>query len=262
MIDARRAAKKFKTDPANVKSLAPDHPAIVGNRTIFPHTVKPITADSPARLLISGFNNKKIGREVKKGKFKGYHLYNFSLEERATCPQHCGARAFCYGNGMHWARRHQVGDFRVFADRMREEIKQLLKIYPGLLIRLHVLGDFYSVEYVRFWGGIVADFENVVIWGYTHCDFAEDESAEIARAIAGLKAYCPDRFRIRWSGSSSFDGTVILDDVPEGKQAGDSIVCPAQTQASECCATCGLCWETRHNIAFIKHGPKKAKGAA
>lgn len=262
MRDQRLADKSYKMDPGNVKSLDPDHPAIIENRTLFPNTVVPVTMDEPTRLLVSGFNNKKIGKIVQKGRFKGYHLYNFSLEERATCPEHCEARAFCYGNGMHLARRHQIDDFTVFSRRMYLELAELMRGAPGLLVRLHVLGDFPSVQYVHFWVQMLSIFPKLVVWGYTHWDMDEPEGADIALVIAAAKLFDPDRFRVRWSGVHGDDGTVISEDIPEGKHIGDAIVCPAQTEASECCATCGLCWETRHTIAFIKHGPKKAKGAS
>ncbi len=36
--------------------------------------------------------------------------------------------------------------------RLEQEIKELmLKHKEGIVIRLHVLGDFYSTEYVEFW---------------------------------------------------------------------------------------------------------------
>jgi hypothetical protein len=37
----------------------------------------------------------------------------------------------------------------------------------------------------------------------------------------------------------------------------DGIVCPAQTNRTECCGTCGLCWHENavdKTIIFIEHG--------
>jgi hypothetical protein len=45
----------------------------------------------------------------------------------------------------------------------------------------------------------------------------------------------------------------------------DVIVCPAQTKASEACATCGLCWAEAarpKTIAFLKHGDDQVFGEA
>jgi hypothetical protein len=30
-------------------------------------------------------------------------------------------------------------------------------------------------------------------------------------------------------------------------------VCPEQTGKTECCATCGACWATDKNVAFMRH---------
>lgn len=33
----------------------------------------------------------------------------------------------------------------------------------------------------------------------------------------------------------------------------DAILCPAQTGATDCCATCVLCWQSERSIAFRPH---------
>jgi len=252
-MSARRFTDKPDLNPQAVMSLRADHPAMVGNRTLFPSTVVTVTKTEPARILISGDNNRKIGKTVEKGKFKGYGIYMLSLEERATCPTDCSARAFCYGNGMQLARRHRIGDSDVFFDRLGFEIAELLDDEPsGLLIRLHVLGDFPSSEYVAFWKDVLDEYPNVACFGYTHRRFDE-----IADAIQAVKDAHPDRFRIRWSTDvAQPDAAVVLDRLPRGKRGpNNEVVCPSQTDATACCATCALCWEApRECIAFIKHG--------
>ena len=32
-----------------------------------------------------------------------------------------------------------------------------------------------------------------------------------------------------------------------------AIICPAQTGATDCCATCALCWNSVRSIAFRRH---------
>ena len=41
-------------------------------------------------------------------------------------------------------------------------------------------------------------------------------------------------------------------EMPDQRSDG-SIVCPAQTGKTQCCATCALCWTTKKNIAFLRH---------
>jgi hypothetical protein len=258
-MSARRFTEKPDLNPLSVMSLDINHAAMRENRTLFPSTVVTVTADAPDRLLVSGRNNRKIGATVEKGKFKGYGIYCLSLEERATCPEDCSARGFCYGNGMQMARRHRIGDADVFFDRLGFEIMELLDEEPaGLSIRLHVLGDFPSVEYVSFWKEVLDENPNVMCWGYTHRAPTNWGGDEIGDAIQAVKDAHPERFRIRWSTDVARpDSAIILDHVPRGARGpNQEIVCPAQTDATACCATCSLCWGApNENIGFIKHGP-------
>lgn len=265
--DDRRFADKPDLDPGSVRSLPADHPAMLENRTLFPSTVVEVTDEAPDRLLVSGKNNRKLGERILKGKFKGYALYGLSLEERATCPTDCDARGICYGNGMQMARRHRIGDPDTFYNRLSMEIEGILADQAdGLMVRLHVLGDFPSLEYVSFWADVLQEYDRVACYGYTHRRSRNWGGDEIGEAIQSIKDRYPDRFRIRWSGPVSRpDGTVITSKVPKGPRTDEGLVCPAQTDATACCASCGLCWEAHarnDTIVFIKHGPKSLEAAA
>lgn len=249
-MSERRFTEKPDLNPQAVMSLDVNHAAMRENRTLFPSTVVTVTEDTPDRLLVSGKNNRKIGSTVEKGKFKGYGIYCLSLEERATCPTDCEARGYCYGNGMQMARRHRIGEPDVFYDRLGFEIAGLLDDHAGLLIRLHVLGDFPSVEYVSFWKEVLDEHPNVACFGYTH-----RLTGEIADSIQAVKDVHPDRFRIRWSGRKGEDGALVANFIPDKPRVDEGLVCPSQTDKTACCATCGLCWENKfESIVFIKHG--------
>lgn len=256
----RRFTDKPKLNPESVRGLAVDHPAMTEGRTLFPTTVVTVTEDAPTRLLVSGRNNRKLGDVVARGQFRGYALYGFSLEERATCPTDCAVRAVCYGNGMQMARRHRIGDPAIFYQRLDAEVAELLAVESGLLVRLHVLGDFPSVDYVAHWADLLIEHDALACYGYTHRRPSALGGDDIGDAIEALKQRFPDRFRIRWSRlAPSPDGAVVIDYVPDGPKTGAALVCPAQTDATACCASCGLCWEPASAgsaIAFIKHGPK------
>ncbi|PSM18238.1 DUF6551 family protein [Nitratireductor sp. StC3] len=264
-MSKRRFTDKPALHPSAVAGLDDDHPAMTGNRTLFPSTVVEVTGEQPDRILVSGDNNRKIGKVVGKGRFSGYGIYMLTLQERATCPVSCEMRGACYGNGMQLARRHRIGDTDTFYDRLGLEIAELLDRHDGLLIRLHVLGDFPDVEYVSFWKEVLDEYPNVACYGYTHRAPASRGGCEIGDAIDAVKDVHPDRFRIRWSSPvARADGAVVLDHVPAGPRADDrSLVCPAQTDATACCATCALCWEAaakRECIGFIRHGRATAGG--
>lgn len=266
-MTARRFIDKWETDPWAVNGLPPGHEALARNRTLFPGTVVMVTAETPDRLLVSGRNNRKLGATVAKGAFAGYALYGLSLEERATCPSSCSVIDACYGNGMPLARRHRIGDRTVFFDRLDAEIRALLNEHEtGVLIRLHVLGDFPDVEYVAFWSDVLADHVRVACYGYTHRKPRALGGDDIGEAIKAVKAAHPERFRIRWSDSvPRSDGAVVIGYEPRKARAEQGLVCPAQRDATASCSTCGLCWEPafRHDtVAFIKHGPKSREAAA
>lgn len=142
----------YKPRPGEVVPLPSDHPAVVEGRTLFPKSV--VAAEDSPRLLVSGHNNPKLGKQVLKGPRAGWPIYQLTLEERATCPSSCFNWARCYGNGMHMARRHRAG--RDLELKLMEDLADLGVDHPqGFIVRLHTLGDFYSVGYVKFWGRMI-----------------------------------------------------------------------------------------------------------
>lgn len=212
------------------------------------------------RLLVSGHNNVKIGRDVRKGKlFRGYWIYTLSLEERKTCPRSCHHWATCYGNNMPYAKRidHTQADF---LPKLAAEIEALCNppslksnmgskpMRKGVLIRLHALGDFYSSEYVEFWIEQLKKYDNLAIFGYT----ARADLSEIGKTIHRGKLRFGRRFAIRWSdGRRKRDCTASINTI--GDCPANAIICPEQTGHSEACGKCGLCWNTQKNIAFLTH---------
>lgn len=211
--------------------------------------VKPPLAQT--NVLVSGHSNVKIGRDVRKGRaFRGYYIYTLSLEERATCPASCLHWTTCYGNNMPWAKRVDHRDANALYLAIERDIRRLLRGRVGILVRLHALGDFFSTDYVRFWVRMLDTYPTLAVFGYT----ARDPNDPIGTAIARVKRskLLGPRFMIRWSnGGRRRDCTVS---VLRAKDApASAIVCPEQTGRTRCCATCGLCWNTDRNIAFVEH---------
>lgn len=224
-----------------------ERPAHREGRTYFPRSVK--QPDQMENLLVSGHSNVKIGRDVRVGRFKGWWLYTLSLEERKTCPRACHHWQNCYGNSMPYAKRidHRHPEFR---DRLLANIDRLLAVRgrPGIIIRLHALGDFFDVEYVRFWQAILASYDRVVVFGYT----AWLPGTEIGDEVQRLIDLFPGRAMIRFSNGGLPDRSTvpIIDaaDCPPG-----AFVCPEQTGQFDACGKCGACWSTLKNVAFMAH---------
>lgn len=214
--------------------------------TRFPTRVLPVSA--MGSILVSGHSNVKIGRDVRKGKLRGYRIFTLSLEERKTCPRSCEHWRSCYGNSMPLGKRVDHTD-PAFLPALAEEIDMLMrKPWPGVLIRLHALGDFYSVEYVNFWRDMLAKHPRLSIFGYT----ARSPFEPIGAAVFYLHHARPQRFVVRWSnGDREWGATVSIK--TEADCPTNAFVCPEQTGKTRCCATCAACWSTTKNVAFLEH---------
>ncbi len=260
MRTAGGALRRFTTPdvaPERSPGLRIDNPAALAGRSIFPMRVV-ATEDSP-RFLVSGVNNAKIGKMVTKGEWAGMPIFTLTLEERATCPRSCAQWLTCYGSAMQWPSRWDHRD-PLFLETLRAEIITTARTHPkGLVIRLHVLGDFYSVAYVKMWAEMIDRFPQIHVYGYTarREDADDEESRTIAKALIFLTNASPGQFALRFSRSEPGPGHAIVVEADPGLP--DVILCPAQTKATETCGTCGLCWAPAarsKTIAFIRHGKK------
>lgn len=253
LVPARRFTEHKELTPEKVGGLPSDHSAITEARTLFPSTV--VSPQDSPRLLVSGQHSRKLGSHVTKGPWADFPIYQLTLEERATCPKTCAHWTSCYGNGMPQSRRHAHGDDLIYF--LRGELTDLQDDHPeGFVVRLHVLGDFYSVDYVAAWFGFIKLFPALHIFGYT----AWPRSSEIGAAVKRITDKHWDRFAIRFSDAEPKpQGATTIWRQPEADNVPEGIVCPAQTGKTDCCGTCGLCWSEpmrEKTIVFVAHGPK------
>ena len=252
---ARKVAKirdrrRFKTGvPANgeIKGLMPAN----SERTRHTHTVRSPSPDQ--RVLKDGAMNAKIGGDVLVGRLKGAPIFTLTLEERATCPKSCLHWRSCYGNGMSQAHRFAHGPELI--ERLAAEIEELMGAHARILIRQHVLGEFYAPEYVEFWRAQLFQHPGLHIFGFT----AWAPHTDIGRRIAALRGAMPERFAVRNSGACAPWGSFTIDFPTERKQIGDAIVCPAQLDANNGtprqvhCGNCAACWSAPNPIVFVEH---------
>jgi len=230
----------------------PQHSTVYTMRTttVYPKSVK--DPNGTLDILKKGSNNKKLGFKVTARKWTGKRLYSLTLTERATCPRSCHHWEDCYGNNMPFAHRFAVGDDSTgWTDlelRLQKEVAMLMKRHPqGIVIRLHVLGDFYSVNYVHVWEGLLLKYPELCVFGYT----GRELSDPIGKAIQHLNQASQGRFVIRYSRSKDYDG--------ENRYAasedfnGVSFTCPEQTGKIDSCADCGACWIANKTVRFLSH---------
>lgn len=151
---------------------------------------------------------------------------------------------------MPFAKRIQHDDPE-FLPRLEAEIAMLMrKPWPGILVRLHALGDFYSAEYVAFWERMLRTHPRLAIYGYTAHGF--DQGGRIGFELDCLNIAFPGRSMIRNSNGNRPEMATASIGSVESRPV-NTFICPEQTGQTRCCATCGLCWTTRKNVAFLEH---------
>jgi hypothetical protein len=202
--------------------------------------------------VIKKSTNKKIGKKVLKGLKKDYPIYTITLVERKTCSDECEHWLTCYGNNMMYAIRFNPYN-KNFLPRLESDLKTIAnepKNKNGFLLRLHVLGDFYSKDYVLFWKRMLKLYPNLNIYGYTrnHNNSKYLEKRNIANEIIKLNTLFSTRFYIRFSNKLDIEESANSIDL--GKKG---ITCLAQVDDKKTCATCTLCWTSKKPINFITH---------
>ena len=211
-------------------------------RTIFLKGVKQPTLT----MLKSGGNNKKLGSKVKVKMWKNMPLFSLTLEERATCPATCEQWDNCYGNNMPFAHRYDH-NHQDFLPNLENQIIQLNnKHAAGFVVRLHVLGDFYSKHYIKEWEKYLNKYSGLRAFGYTHHKLL----SPLGQQIHQLNTKYPDRFRVRFSDDTTVDFTAVTEKTDTGVKG---IYCPEQQGKTSSCATCGYCWASDKPVIFIEH---------
>lgn len=234
-----------------------DLAGLVPAQSVFHSQVKqPPTSpnSSGLRVIKEAKSNRKLakgGRAFTRGQFKGLPLFALTLEERATCPTSCDHWLDCYGNGMFRATRYAHGPALEAA--IKADVAHLAAKHPaGFVVRLHVLGDFYSVAYVRLWQQLLTKYPALRIYGYTH----REHGTPIGDAVTRLVTFNPGRVSIlRSDGKGGDDPLPAATTVAPGAPAPQGYVnCPEQRKQTASCLTCGLCMNGRTQVAFDNHG--------
>jgi len=201
--------------------------------------------------IIKDSKNIKLGKKVIKGMYNNYKLKTVTLIERETCPADCIHWDDCYGNNMPFAHRINHEDQNLLQKRIYNEL--LNSTNQLLLIRLHVLGDFFNVKYVKFWSIMLNTFKNIALYGYTANNI--NSKIELSRDIAKeiIKLNYSKHSHIRFSNDLTNSFSANSYDIVKPIK-GKSILCPVQENKTANCGTCGLCWnQNSQSIIFKTH---------
>lgn len=201
-------------------------------------------------VLKNALFNKKLGgfpkrsMRIKKGPHKGMPLFSLTLEERATCNTECQQWSNCYGDKMRYAKRYDTDGIE---DVIDHDLEVLFSRYPQVSIRLHILGDFFSVQYVEYWEEKINQYSGLYVWGFTHWPW----ETEIGRSIVLVSVCFPKQFAI---SISDFDSIVLPRAVVVDHWNTDTGVACLNQVDDRGCVDCGICMSPSHNtVQFLRH---------
>jgi len=230
--------------------LNTNHKAIVNATTLYnasKFTIRDVS--NYKHKVLKASTNIKLGKKVNKGKLKGMKMYTLTLIERETCTDECEHYTDCFGNNMHVAHRFEVND--AFMLRLESDIHATAVANPnGFLVRLHILGDFKSVEYTLFWERMMIHYPNLHVYGYSrnHIDSKYSHVRDIAKELIRLRSKYQNRWAVRFSNKLDQEYSANSRDITD-----KGITCLAQVKTDVSCSDCTLCWSSKKAIGFITH---------
>jgi hypothetical protein len=206
--------------------------------------------------VIKESQNKKLTEDgnpserIRTGRWAGRKIWTLSLIARRTCARTCQHWVTCFDNNMRNAHRFEEG--QALEDRIDLEVPLLLARHPeGVVIRLHVVGDFYSEQYVAVWREKLRRFPLLGLFIYTH----RHPGTPIGDAILAMERAYPAQVAHRlsdWDGpGASFNGYEgEIEDAP-------ATICPMQLGQVKSCASCGLCFNSTIDILVLDNNRVK-----
>ncbi len=221
--------------------LQENHVAVQSQHTMYLKNVfDPATYEFK---ILKPSTNEKLGKKILKGIWSGMRFVTLTLEERATCDPDCEHWLDCFGNNMPFAHRFMATT--ALTKRMEPELDEYDAKNPnGYCVRLHILGDFFSVAYVKWWGRQLANRPALHIYGYCR----HHPGKPIGNAVEKLRQKYPDRFKVRFSNKPDDPMSANSEHVSDV-----GTVCPEQMGRTESCGTCTLCWVSKKPIIFLDH---------
>jgi len=179
---------------------------------------------------------------ISRGNLKLGKLPSFSLPVITTCPGKTPfCDLYCYGlKGMFALQQVKDTNERRLDASLRSDfvpiIVREIRKTNAPAFRLHVIGDFYSPEYIEKWIQIATIADDVIFFGSTRswrCDFLSEPLKEF-RDLPNVYI------------KASVDATDELDPFGCGWRVwsiqGKGAPCPHDSGAVADCASCRRCW--------------------
>ena len=214
----------------------------------------PLKALKPVELLSLSELAREISSRLKSsqsGNVKLGIVYTWSLLAVHTCPWRTAAcEGPCYARKMQargdrqttwlaWYRCWKLSLHPLFG----EALKLSLMTLPEGLLRIHVSGDFYSVQYLRDWLDALELSPHLKPFAFTRSWRGQDFLAVLAEygwpkwVLASTDADTgPAPSQMRVAAMSDVTKASVL----KGAKA-PKLACPEQTTVQDTCSSCGRC---------------------
>lgn len=175
-----------------------------------------------------------------------------------------------------------------FAKRIRGPIAEVYQRNYGsevppipeecTVLRIHVSGDFDSVQYIENWIDRLSERPEVTCWAYTRSWRVPEllPALERLRTLANVQLFAsmdpsceelpPTGWRRAWiwrdaaghwpmeSRLKNWQRVPVRSDNQQAMDGTPSYVCPEETGRRTDCASCGYCFEgQKHDVTFIEH---------
>ncbi len=197
-----------------------------------------------------------LGVSFGNGNEKMGNIFSFSLPGKITCPgasEWCLKKCYGYRYEIRRPKCRKAYLLNLLLTKKSEEFTRLMiGIIPRIIpsFRIHVSGDFYSVEYIQCWTKICEQFPTTKFWSYTrswnveallpHLDKLRSlDNVQLFASIDHTMLSQPEGWRIAFI---------------KGDERASGIICPAQINDNISCDNCGYCFNKNDgNVIFKIH---------
>ena len=184
--------------------------------------------------------NSKTGTKVKTGSMN-----------QTTCPVHCKN---CYANfgcyqfaNVKESLRRNTEIAREHLDFLDRALRAQLETFKdGTEIRIHAVGDFFNVEYLKMWHDIARDFPNLIFWTYTKVTAFENAFEDLSNANI-VKSI------VKGFGFNFGHVGYVIDMYNALKELNVRVhICRCGIDENQHCAGCHKCSECEY-VLFVEH---------
>ena len=209
-----------------------------------------IEYDTATQKIYNPFNNEWITELLKDGNTKTGKAVKCWAMSTKTCSIQCekcyGKRGFyAFGNGLEMLNRNAELAMLHLDFFKRAIMAQCETFKDGTEIRIHVVGDFFSVEYVKVWQGVIETYPQLIFWTYTKVTKYENAFAEYPNANI-VKSVINGKFNFGHCDH-------IIDLYTELKDNGKNVhICRCGVDDNQHCSGCHKCSLCDY-VLFIEH---------